>query len=346
MEDVLEGATVLSVCKVACSLPYLRSVSRYSPVSFSCCCLLFFTDVLLAVFLCVLLNLDRWQIVAPSTGDTISLRLLLFISHTYGAVFLLTLPAVIMDTFIQLLQSLDTNDQQTPSVNDGKETEKKPFLGYHAIAYLCCLSLWTFGTLNVRWRWKEEEVCVAACLNYTDSLFTCLPTIYSPTMRFLHPCWIMVSLFIALAIILSIFLLSRKATVMHLASPGADTVLFQSSCKIQVFPNSDVELSPGCAKTEKNIVEEDSNRREKVIPLTLTEERQSVGPQSGNDQVFPCPGADVMIGVVCVLAMFVLPLNLSVNIHLIGSVEKTLQWSVKHLGLLKSVMPYKDMDFI
>lgn len=337
MEDVLEGATVLSVCKVAISLPFLRSVSRYSPVSFCCCCLLVFTDVLLTVFLCVLLNLDRWQIVTPSTGDSLALRSLLFISHTYGVVFLLTLPAVIVDTFITLLQSLDANPR-TPNLEDGGEPEKRPFLGYHAIAYLCCLSLWTFGTLNIRWRWKLEEVWTAACLYSTDSLFTCLPNFYSPTMRFLHPCWIMVSLFIALAMSVSVFLLSRKATVMPLAS----TVSFQNSCKIQVFPNSDVQISP---KTEKNIAEEDCNRTEKVIPLTLTEERQSAGPQSGNDRVFPCPGADVMIGVVCVLAMFVLPLNLSVNIHLIGSVEKALQWSVKRLWWLKSVTPHESVDF-
>lgn len=342
----MEGATVLSLCKVAYSLPFLRSVPRYSPTSFCCCCLLLFTDVLLAVFLCVLLNLDRWQIVPASTGDTIALRVLLFISHTYGAVFLITLPAVFVDTFIQLLQSQHSNKHQNPNVKDGDECEKKSFLGYHAVAYLCCLSLWTFGALNIRWRWKLEEVCTAACLYATESLLTCLPNVYSPSMRFLHPCWIMVLLFIALAIILSIFLLSRKATVRDFASPGVDTVLFQNSCKVQMFPNSAAELSPGCVKLEKNIAEEDSNRTEKVIPLTLAEERQSVGPQSGNDRVFPCPGADVMIGVVCVLAMFVLPLNLSVNIHLIGSVEKTLQWSVKYLGLLRSGMLYRDMDFI
>lgn len=345
MEDVLEGATVLSVCKVAFSLPFLRSVPSYSPVSFCCCCLLIFTDVLLTVFLCVLLNLERWQILAPSTGDSIALRSLIFIAHTYGVVFLLTLPAVIVDTFIRLLQSIDAN-RQTLDAKDGEETERRTFLGYHAIAYLCCLSLWTFGALNIRWRWKLEEVCVAACLYASGSLFTCLPNFYSPTMRFLHPCWIMASLFIVLAIILSVFLLSRRATVMNHASPGVGDVSFQNSCKIQVFPNSDAELSPGCAKTEKNIAEEDGNRSEKVIPLTLAEERQSVGPQSGNDRVFPCPGADVMIGVVCVLAMFVLPLNVSVNVQLIGSVEKALQWSVKRSGLLRTVMPYKDMEFI
>lgn len=333
---MLEGATVLTACKVACSLSFLRSVSSYSPVSLCSCCLLVFTDVILTVFFSVLLVLDRWQIEMPSTGDTIALRSLIFISHTYGAVFLLTLPAVIVDTFIQSLQSQHTSHQQTPTLKDETKStdkhEKKPFLGYHVVAYFCCLSLWTFGTLGIRWRWKLEEVCAVACLYSSNSLLACLPNIYSPTVRFLHPGWIIASLCIALAIILSI-ILSRKSTVMHLKSPDIDTVSYQNSCKVQVFAERDVEL-----------LQEADNRTEKVISLTLAEERQSVGAQSGNARVFPCLGADVMIGVVCVLALFVLPLNLSVNIHLISAVEKVLQWSIQYFGLLKNVTPYTDTD--
>lgn len=341
---------MLSVCKVACSLPFLSSVSRHSPVSFCCCCLLVFTDVVLTVFLGVLLILDRWQIEAPSTGDAIALRCLLFISHMYAAVFLLTLPAVIIDTFVRLQQHRDTNDQQTPNHKDADKrtdkTEKKPFLEYHVVAYLGCLSLWIFGTLNIRWSWKLEEVWTAACLYSTDSLLTCLPNIYSPMMRFLNPCWVMASLFIAVAIILSICHLCAKPTIMQLKSPDVDTVSSLNSCEVQMFVTGDLELYPGGAKSEKVIVQDGNNRPEKVIPLTLTEERPSAGPQSGNDLVFPCLGADVMIGVVCALAMFVLPLNLSVNIVLISSVEKILQWSMSYFGL-KNVMPYTyDMDII
>lgn len=345
MEGVLEGAAALSVCKVACSLPFLRSVSRCSPLSFCCCCLLVFTDVILTVFLGVLLILDRWQIEAPSTGDAIALRCLLFVSHMYSAVFLLTLPALIVNTFIRLQhQHQDTNNHQTPNPND--KTGKKPFLEYHVVAYLCCLSLWIFGALNIRWTWKLEEVWTAACLYSTDSLLTCLPNIYSPMMRFLNPCWIMASLFIAVAIILSIFHLCGKPTIMQLKSPDVDTVSPQNSCKVQLFASKEVELDPGCAKSKKVIVQDDNNRTEKVIPLTLAEERTSAGPQSGSDLVFPCLGADVMIGVVCALAMFVLPLNLSVNIQLISSVENILQWSMSYFGL-KNVMPYSyDMDII
>ncbi|KAK7915871.1 hypothetical protein WMY93_011632 [Mugilogobius chulae] len=106
MEIMLEGATVLSVCKLLCSLPFLRSVvlSCSSPVSFCCHCLLLFTDVVLTVFFCSLLILQHWQIVAPSTGDAIALRCLLFICHTYGAAFFLNLPVIVMDTLLQHLQ--------------------------------------------------------------------------------------------------------------------------------------------------------------------------------------------------------------------------------------------------
>lgn len=350
MDGLLEEATVLSVCKVACSLPFVRSVSGFSPVSFCCCCLLVFTDVILTVFLSVLLVLDHCQIEVPSTGDAIALRTLLFISHTYAAVLVLTLPAVIADTFIQALQYHSAACRQKSNLNDAinsaRATEKKPFLAYHVVAYLCCLSLWTFGTLHIRWRWKLEEVWTAACLYSTESLLTCLPNLYSPMMRFLHPCWILVSIFIALAVILSSSLLCKKPASTQLKSPDADAVPLHNNCEVQILANNYVKLSTVHAKTEQNSVQEDDNRTEKVIPLTLTEERQSAEAQSGNGRVFPNPGADVMIGVVCVLAMFVLPLNLSVNIHLISSTEKILQWSVKYFELSKNVTPYNDMDII
>lgn len=47
MDGVLEGAVVLCVCKLACSLLFLPWLAAsHSPVSFCCCCLLTFTDFL------------------------------------------------------------------------------------------------------------------------------------------------------------------------------------------------------------------------------------------------------------------------------------------------------------
>jgi len=47
MDGVLEGATVLCLCKLACSLLFLPSLAAsHSSVSFCCCCLLVFTDFL------------------------------------------------------------------------------------------------------------------------------------------------------------------------------------------------------------------------------------------------------------------------------------------------------------
>lgn len=53
-----------------------------------------------------------------------------------------------------------------------------------------------------------------------------------------------------------------------------------------------------------------------------------------------------MIGVVCVLAIFVFPLSFSINIYLISSIEKVLELSVKSLALSKSAISYNDMHMI
>ncbi|XP_033823154.1 uncharacterized protein LOC117371562 [Periophthalmus magnuspinnatus] len=327
MDSVLEGATVLSICKLVCSLPFLRSVvtSSTSPISFCCYCLLVFTDVILTVFFSCLLILERWQIVASFTGDSITLGCLLFICHTYGAVFVLTFPEIIVDTLIRHLHQQDTNKQQNCKQNNAAESsdknDKRSILQYHIAAYFCCLSIWIFGTLNIRFKQNLEEIWTAACLYSTKSLLTCLPNIVSPMMRVLPPCWAMALLFFAIAVAICTFLQCK--TPKETATPDADTSETQNTCTIQMCGKSDVGLSP--EYTVKNTEHKDHNSTEKVIRLTLPEETKA---QSGSSL-----GTEVMIGVVCILAMFVLPLHLTVNIHLISVMEKTAERSMKYITM-------------
>ncbi|XP_055016309.1 uncharacterized protein LOC110166946 [Boleophthalmus pectinirostris] len=224
MDCVLEGATVLSICKLVCSLPFVQSMvtSTTSPFSFCSICLLIFTDVILTVFFSCLLVLEHFQIIMPFTGDYIALRCLLFICHTYGTVFLLTLPEIIVDTFIRHLAEKETKEQQNSMQNNAAEcsdkTGKKPTLLYYITAYIFCLSIWIFVALNTRLKFNLEEMWAEACLYTTKSLFTSLAVCS--------------------------FLLWRKYT--ELATPDVDTSEAQCTCTIQMYDKRDVGLSPEC----------------------------------------------------------------------------------------------------
>ncbi|KAJ0068881.1 hypothetical protein NL108_014019 [Boleophthalmus pectinirostris] len=340
MDCVLEGATVLSICKLVCSLPFVQSMvtSTTSPFSFCSICLLIFTDVILTVFFSCLLVLEHFQIIMPFTGDYIALRCLLFICHTYGTVFLLTLPEIIVDTFIRHLAEKETKEQQNSMQNNAAEcsdkTGKKPTLLYYITAYIFCLSIWIFVALNTRLKFNLEEMWAEACLYTTKSLFTCLPNIHSPMMRVLPPYWIMVLLYFSIALAVCSFLLWRKYT--ELATPDVDTSEAQCTCTIQMYDKRDVGLSPEC--TVKNTEKQDHNSTEKVVHLELPEERKV---QNGSS-----PRTDLMIGVVCILAMFVLPLYFTVNIHLIILLDKTTERSIKYFGFSRCVTVHNHMDTI
>ncbi|XP_074500238.1 uncharacterized protein LOC141772761 isoform X1 [Sebastes fasciatus] len=209
MDGVLEGAAVLCVCKLACSLLFLPSLAAsYSPVSFCCCCLLVFTDFLVTVFLSFICIFESWQTELTPLGDIIALRFLLFLSHTYGAVLLLTTPLIAVETLTRLLwphsvvahrtvsQTAGSDGQryvwevtveEEEDSKDNKDKEKR--LSRHAVSYLCCLSVWVLVALDVRWQWKREEVWTVVCLHTTNSLIRCLPTLFSPMSTTVNPCW-------------------------------------------------------------------------------------------------------------------------------------------------------------
>ncbi|KAK2861953.1 hypothetical protein Q5P01_001486 [Channa striata] len=197
MGGVLQGAAVLCACKLACSCLFLPSLAAsHSSVSFCCCCLLIFTDFLVTAFLSFLCIFEYWLAELTTLSDVIALRFLLFLSHTYGVVLLLTTPLIAAETVSRLLwppsdathrtvsQTLGSDGPRcyTGEVTVQKQEENnqdKDKRISHVVGYLCCLSVWVAVALNVRWRWKLEEVWSAVCLHTTNSLIRCLPSLLS-----------------------------------------------------------------------------------------------------------------------------------------------------------------------
>ncbi|XP_041817098.1 uncharacterized protein LOC121623738 [Chelmon rostratus] len=400
MDGVLEGAAVLCVCKLVCSVLFLPSLAAsHSPVSFCCCCLLILTDFLVTVFLSFLCIFESWLTELTPLSDVIALRFLLFISHTYGVVLLLTTPLIAVETLSRLLwphsvvahrtvsETVMDSDGQHCYVGeatvdeDGDDPDKEKSLS-HAVSYLCCLSVWVAVGLNVRWRWNLEEVWAAACLHTTNSLIRCLPNLFSPMSSTVNPCWVMAFLCLLLLLTTSTGLHRRHWAHTQMAgmereklgvdiegdscwqdlapvlpapsepvNPGmsdstaaqrVDPEKTESSCTVHracswnslqmsVRHHGDfVLISPECLS-----VGQERERTKTGIPLTFIVENHAYSQcrsQCGWRQWgFPCLGVNVMIGFVSVLSIFVLPLNLSVNIVLIRSIETLLELCIKSL---------------
>ncbi|KAL7408442.1 hypothetical protein ABVT39_023607 [Epinephelus coioides] len=402
MDGVLEGAVVLCVGKLACSLLFLPSLAApYSLVSFCCCCLLVFTDFLVTVFLTFLYIFESWLAELSLTSDAIALRFLLFLSHTYGAVLLLTTPLIAVETLTRLLwpQSVVAQRQRVGSdgqhcyvgevtveeqQEDNKDREKT---SSHAVSYLCCLSVWVVVAVNVRWRWKQEEMWATACVHTTNSLIRCLPNLLSPMPSTVNPCWGMAFLSFLLFLLTASIGLQRSQQAptqtarthrekrninnnhdsclqdlvpVPSAAPSkpvnsgvlesepaqcVDPEKTESSCtvhrayswnRVQMLAHHHgdfVLISPECLPAEREGQEQERTKR--GIPLTFIMEEHVVSQyrsQSGWRQWdFPHPGATVMIGFMSALSIFVLPLNLSVNILLIRTIETLLELCIKSL---------------
>ncbi|XP_070707960.1 uncharacterized protein [Pempheris klunzingeri] len=401
MDGVLEGAAVLCVCKLACSLLFLPSLAAsHSPVCFCCCCLLIFTDFLVTVFLSFLYVFESWLTELTLLGNVIALRSLLFLSHTYGAVLLLTTPLIAVETLVRLLWPHSDPARQTAG-SDGQrcyvgEVEEEedcdnPDKGEekrssHVVSYLCCLSVWVVVALNVRWRWKLEEVWAVACLHTTNSLVRCLPNLLSPMPSIVNPCWGMAFLSLLLLFLTSSTGLHRRHwapahtartqgkkhgvnnnsdscrqdlvpalsapsklvnPVMLVSEPAqcVDPEKTESSCTVHrpcswnsaqmsAHHHGDfVLISPECLSAERG--GQEHQRTKRAIPLTfITEDHvdSQYRSQSGwRRWGFPGLGVNVMVGFVGVLSIFVLPLNLSVNIFLIRTIETLLELVIKSL---------------
>ncbi|KAM9799049.1 uncharacterized protein LOC133161955 [Syngnathus typhle] len=211
MDSVLDGASVLCVFKVVCSLLTLPLlVTLRSPVGFCGCCILIFTDFLLAVYLSLLGLFERWFGELTPPPGVIALRFLLFLSHTYGAVLMLITPLIAMEILTRFLwttreeeEGKEEEEDEDDAVNGGWQR--------HAIGYLCCLSMWVAVALSLGCRWKSEEARAMVCLADSGSLMRCLPNLLSPLPRAMSPCWGVAFLYLILILVTcSLLLLTRK----------------------------------------------------------------------------------------------------------------------------------------
>lgn len=314
MDSVLEGAAVLCICKLVSSVLFLPSLAASrSPVSFCCCCLLVFTDFLVAVFLSFLTIFGQWLTELTPFNDIIALRFLLFLSHTYGAGLLLTTPLIAVDILIRVQWKhtgvaqrmvrrieMDSERQRcyvkevTAEEEEDSDSSDKETAISHIVSYLCCLSVWVIVALNVSWRWRLEEVWASVCLQTTNSLIRCLPNLFRPMPIGINPSWIFVPLSSGLLIL---------AVRMHRQTRVPAWV-----------------TSAGQERTKTGIP-----------PTFITGDR--VHLQRGwREWGFPRPGANAIIGFMAVLFTFVMPLNLSVNILLISTIETVLGICIKSLA--------------
>ncbi|XP_034551075.1 uncharacterized protein LOC117821116 [Notolabrus celidotus] len=399
MDGVLEGAAVLCAFKLACSLFFLPSLAdSHSPVSFCCCCLLFFTDFLVAVFLTFLSVFEPWLTVQTSFGDLIALRFLLFLSHTYGMMLLLTAPLIAVETLTRLLWPPCTVAHRTEgqAADDGlqcyvwektveKEDTHKEKRFSHVVSYLCCLSVWVVVAFNISWRWKREEMLASSCLHSTNSLMRCLPNLLSPMPSFVNPCWGMAFLSLLMLLLTTSISLDRRHGAPACvgqekyrgksgigdssdrywqdfvlvpsaervspckSEPGAvqcvDPEKTESSCTVhRTYSWNSMQMStshhgdfvlipPDFISAGKG--GQEYGRTKRGILLTFIEENHVDSEHRSQfcrgQWGFPCLGVDVMIGFVGVLSIFVLPLNLSVNILLIRTIETLLELCIKYL---------------
>ncbi|XP_055364699.1 uncharacterized protein LOC129604079 [Betta splendens] len=350
MGDVLRGAAALCALKVACSSASVPALGApRSPVGLCCCCLLIFTDLLVAVSLSSLYVFRSWLPELP--GDVIALRFLLFLSHVYGGVLLLITPLMAADTLYRLLGPAAGSDgrrragvaaaeRQQEEESEDADADAEQWL-FHAVCYLGCLAAWVFVALNVRWRWRLEEVWSASCVHATGSLIGCLPRLLPPGPVDADPCRGTVSLLlIPLLLFLPPLLLTMNAR-MHgrRRVPGGLAPVGPASSASAPAPFVD----PG--KTQSSCALHAQHWRSSVQMPTRhhgdrPEHRRTKGGATRGDprhvisrcgRGFPRRGARAMLGPVVALSVVVLPPNLSVNVLAIRTVETLLELTVRGL---------------
>ncbi|KAM9536375.1 uncharacterized protein ACWYII_040416 isoform 2-T2 [Salvelinus alpinus] len=235
MDGVLEGAAVVCVCKLTCSLLFLPMVTAsLSAVSFCCNCLLLFTDLVVTTFLVVLWFTEPWLPQFSMSTDVIALRFLLFLSYIYWAVLLMTTPLVAVETAMRLQwpqvcgggavdgdvdkqsknpashdgvtlvvenwQSRDTDTQR-----GGREDQDQGSCLSHILGFFCCLLVWAVCGICGGQGWRLEVLWVEVCLERTSSLTLCLPSLPNTVLLALgEPSWGLATVTLALLLVLTV----------------------------------------------------------------------------------------------------------------------------------------------
>lgn len=142
-----------------------------------------------------------------------------------------------------------TAEQQKESSNPNKDKRL-----VHIVGYFCCLSVWVIVAMNVRWRWKLEEVWSAACLHTTNSLIRCLPNLFSPVPIVVNPCWGMAFLSLLLLLLTTNTGLHRRhrapaqTKTTHTAKQGVNNNC--DSCWQDLVPVLSAPSKPGMSMSD------------------------------------------------------------------------------------------------
>ncbi|XP_046881108.1 uncharacterized protein LOC124470925 isoform X2 [Hypomesus transpacificus] len=264
MDGVLEGATLLCVCKLVCSLLCLPAVSACrSPMSFCCCCLLIFTDIAVTIFLVVLWISEPWLPPLVVSADVIALRFLLFLSHTYGAVlgFTMTLVAVEMvmrlyfpKRFSGLGLEGEEGEEEGGEISGQKDATCLGCVAVEVVKdqdqdqcltylpdFLCCLLVWVLSGLHGSlWSKTSEELLAEVCIQTTGSLPLCLPSLFTSLSGPREPCWglVVLGLLIVFMVVQGLMLRVKQTTLVD-----QPTVPPQESCSadMQTFDQTPVQ---------------------------------------------------------------------------------------------------------
>ncbi|KAJ3602915.1 hypothetical protein NHX12_030660 [Muraenolepis orangiensis] len=360
MEGVLEGACVLGVCKLACSLYFLPAFSGL--ISFCCCCLLMFTDVLVTGFLLFLWLADPWPPQLTPHSDLIALRFLLFLGHTYAAVLLLTAPLVVAETVLREVWPCDGDGCRTaggeecevlecgvalekgdtrPGADRGQDGWRQLS---QAIGYPCCLSVWMVSGLWVGYRGQSlEELAVAECLHTSDSLLACLPRMFPSPVG---PFWKMVLLGLLL-----LFLVWELAVTNIGVGDNNNNNSWQHLVPALFRPSSlttkpwlAVGPEPRCVDSEKTSSSclaptadpwtSDSGAGRTALDCAGPETERGLGSlprcHGRPGRVVPIPlGVIVTAGLMGMLSLCTLPLTLSANVLLVQTMQAVVEGCVE-----------------
>ncbi|XP_019911266.2 uncharacterized protein LOC105017405 isoform X2 [Esox lucius] len=372
MDGVLEGAALVCLSKLAFSLLFLPLVSAsLSAFSFCCSCLLLFTDIMVTTFLVVLWFVGPRLPPFSTPTEVITLRFLLFLSHTYWSVLLMTTPLIAVETAMRLQsseshdggdgtvdgsmalvphsgvkvetgQSRDTDPERIQAA--GREGQEKGRCLSHTY-FLCCLLVWALSGIYGGQGLRLVDLSVKDCLKRYSFLPLCLPSLPNNVLLALgEPRWGLAALTLALLLVLMVGWGLLRPLLVHK----------------ETDPDVLSETIPATATSRCSVHSPRSGNNRQLLPrhhgdsvlLSVeclsamrlegdNETQREIGEQqtcSTHPYVTQCwlgewgfPCLEVMTGLACLLTVCVLPLNLSMSILLIRKIEATLEWTLKLL---------------
>ncbi|KAI1890487.1 hypothetical protein AGOR_G00154210 [Albula goreensis] len=364
MEGVLASTVTLGVCKTTCDFLFLPAVQvSLSSVSFCCCCLLIFTDLTVTAFLAFLWLAEPWLPPLPVSNDIIALRFLLFLGHTYGAVLLLTIPLITMETACKLLlvpSKKSQVDREGPAVQleintQGSLEEESCFSPIPG--FLCSLLAWALcGIWGGQGCWSEQ-LDVEVCIQRANSLSLCLPDLVTVTLSAgSDPSLTLPALLLLLALPLSLSMLRkgqaygqtdpwtqqlvqevRERTDSRLPQHKLPTHLSQTQHNVTVAAETIIMEEASCRPTGHTHTADPQycvhQATKTIIPAVVHTHYPSMESNPNTSQESSAwlrtLWARVLAGLLSAMALFVFPPSLTVNLILIVSVVSLAEWSLK-----------------